>query len=84
MGKVKLTLDIGFIKVAVWLTIILGVLKIANILDISNWIVFLPLLIAAGMLFFIFFLIGLIVTLYVANHYDELTADSDQEKEENA
>ena len=84
MGKVKLTLDIGFIKVAVWLTIILGVLKIANILDISNWIVFLPLLIAAGMLFFIFFLIALIVTLYVANHYDELTAASDQEKEENA
>ena len=80
----KFTVNIHFFKIAIWLTLILAVLKIANILDISNWIVFLPLFIAAGMLVFIFFLIGLIVTLYVVNHYDELTADSDQEKEENA
>ena len=31
MSKVKLTLDIGFFKVAIWLTLILAVLKIANI-----------------------------------------------------
>ena len=83
MSKVKFILDIGFFKAAIWITLILAVLKIVNVLDISNWIVFLPLLVAAGMLVFIFFLIGLIVTLYVAEHYDELTADSDTEKEEN-
>ena len=84
MSKVKFILDIGFFKAAIWLTLILAVLKIVNVLDISNWIVLLPLLVAAGILVFIFFLIGLIVTLYVAEHYDELTADSDTEKEENA
>lgn len=84
MSKVKFILDIGFFKAAIWLTLILAVLKIVNVLDISNWIVLLPLLVAVGILVFIFFLIGLIVTLYVAEHYDELTADSDTEKEENA
>ena len=80
----KFTINISFLKMAIWFTIILGVLKIANIIDISNLLVFMPLIVAAILFFLIFFFIGLFTVYYIVKHYDELTgSDVDPNKEQN-
>ena len=78
----KFTVNIHFFKIAIWLTLILGVLKIANILDISNWLVFMPLIVASILFILIFFFIGLIVVYYIVTHYDELTGSDVEPNEE--
>ena len=83
MAKTKITVDISFFKTAFWLTVILGILKIAKVINISNWLVFLPLLAAVGLAVIIIFLIGLMVLFYIATHKDELEKELESSDDEN-
>lgn len=64
MSDTKFEININLLKVSFWMTVILAILKLANVIDISNWLVFLPLMIYIGWVVFIIFLIGLI-TVYL-------------------
>lgn len=64
MSDTKFEININLLKVSFWITIILAILKLANVIDISNWLVFLPLMIYIGWVVFVIFLIGLI-TVYL-------------------
>ena len=64
MSDTKFEIDINLLKVSFWMTVILAILKLANVINISNWLVFLPLMIYIGWVVFIIFLIGFI-TVYL-------------------
>lgn len=77
MSNPKYEVNFSFLKLGFWSTVILAILKLANVIDISNWLVFLPLLIAVGGFVFIVFLIGLITLYFIDRELDK------QEKEKN-
>lgn len=66
MSNSNFGVDFNFLKTGFWATVVLAILKITNIIEISNWLVLLPLLISIGILFLIIFLIG-IMTLYLVD-----------------
>ena len=74
---------VSVVKIGFWTTVILGVLKIAGLIDISNFLVFLPLIIGIAWLFFIIFIIGLI-TVYFYVEEMEKNASEEAESEEEA
>lgn len=74
--------DFTFLKTSFWVTIFLGILKIANVLQISNFYVFLPLMIGLGGVFFIVFLVGLI-TLHYMSKIDPKDLEDNKDEDKN-
>lgn len=63
---------LGLFKIAFWLTMFLAALKLSNTVDMSVFMVFLPLIVAFGIFFIVVFLIGLLVLYYYINHQEEV------------
>ena len=63
---------ISLFTLAFWTTIILAILKLANVIEISNLAVFLPLIITFGLFFIAIFFIGLLVVVYYLNNKEEV------------
>ena len=63
---------ISLFTLAFWTTIILAILKITDIIEISNLTVFLPLIIVFGLFFIVIFFIGLLVTIFYLNNKEEV------------
>ena len=63
---------ISLFTLAFWTTIILAILKLTNIIEISNFAVFLPLIVIFGLFFIVIFFIGLLVFVYYLNNKDEV------------
>ena len=63
---------ISLFTLAFWITIILAILKLANVIEISNLVVFLPLIITFGLFFIVIFFIGLLVFVYYLNNKEEV------------
>ena len=81
MSNQKYSFDFSFFKVGFWITVFLAILKIANVLDISVWWVFAPLLIGIGGVLFIIFLIGLITVYIISVKGIDLSDDTGSEAE---
>ena len=63
---------ISLFTLAFWTTIILAILKLTNIIEISNFAVFLPLIVVFGLFFIVIFFIGLLVFVYYLNNKEEV------------
>ena len=63
---------ISLFTLAFWSTIILAILKLTNIIEISNFTVFLPLIVVFGLFFIVIFFIGLLVTIFYLNNKEEV------------
>lgn len=63
---------ISLFTLAFWTTIILAILKITDIIEISNFTVFLPLIVVFGLFFIVIFFIGLLVTIFYLNNKEEV------------
>ena len=63
---------ISLFTLAFWTTIILAILKLTNVIDISNFAVFLPLIVVFGLFFIVIFFIGLLVTIFYLNNKEEV------------
>lgn len=63
---------VSLFTLAFWTTIVLAILKLTNIIEISNFAVFLPLIIIFGLFFIIIFFIGLLVFVYYLNNKEEV------------
>ena len=72
MGKLNMDNKISLFTLAFWTTIILAILKLTNIIEISNFAVFLPLIVVFGLFFIVIFFIGLLVFVYYLNNKDEV------------
>ena len=72
MGKLNMDNKISLFTLTFWTTIILAILKLTNVIDISNFAVFLPLIIIFGLFFIIIFFIGLLVFVYYLNNKEEV------------
>lgn len=63
---------ISLFTLAFWTTIILAILKLANVIDISNFAVFLPIIIMFGLFFIVIFFIGLLFVVFYLNNKEEV------------
>ena len=63
---------VSLFTLAFWTTIVLAILKLTNIIEISNFAVFLPLIIIFGLFFIIIFFIGLLVFVYYLKNKEEV------------
>ena len=63
---------INLFTLAFWTTIVLAILKLTNVIEISNFAVFLPLIITFGLFFIVIFFIGLLVTIFYLNNKEEV------------
>ena len=63
---------VSLFTLAFWTTIILAILKLTNIIEISNLTVFLPLIVVFGLFFIVIFFIGLLVTIFYLNNKEEV------------
>ena len=72
MGKLNMDNKISLFTLAFWTTIILAILKLTNVIDISNFAVFLPLIVVFGLFFIVIFFIGLLVVVYYLNNKEEV------------
>ena len=63
---------VSLFTLAFWSTIILAILKLTNIIEISNLTVFLPLIVVFGLFFIVIFFIGLLVVVYYLNNKEEV------------
>ena len=66
-------------KLAVLLSLIMTLMKIMGWINISIWIILLPIFIVICVWFFIVFLIGLITIILVANQLNNDTGESEIE-----
>ena len=73
-------LDLNLFKVGFWMTILFGIAQLAGWVDVSIWMIFLPLMIAIGWYFIVIFLIGLITLYFVDKELSK--REEDIEKEE--
>jgi hypothetical protein len=73
---------VSIVKIGFWTTVILGVLKIAGLIDISNFLVFLPLIIGIAWLFFIIFIIGLITVYFYVEEMEKNESEEAESEEE--
>ena len=81
MNDNEFTFNFSILKLSVWVTVILAILKLTNVINISNWMVFLPVLIAIGWIFILLFLIGLFTVLLVSSGILKLPGLNDKETE---
>ena len=72
MGKLNMDNKISLFTLAVWTTVLLAILKLTNVIEISNLAVFLPLMVVFGLFFIVIFFIGLLVVVYYLNNKDEV------------
>ena len=72
MGKLNMDNKISLFTLTFWTTIILAILKLTNVIDISNFAVFLPLIVVFGLFFIVIFFIGLFVVVYYLNNKEEV------------
>ena len=72
MGKLNMDNKISLFTLAFWTTIILAILKLTNVIEISNLAVFLPLMVVFGLFFIVIFFIGLLVVVYYLNNKEEV------------
>ena len=63
---------ISLFTLAFWTTVLLAILKLTNVIEISNLAVFLPLMVVFGLFFIVIFFIGLLVVVYYLNNKDEV------------
>ena len=63
---------VSLFTLAFWTTIVLAILKLTNVIEISNFAVFLPLIITFGLFFIVIFFIGLLVFIYYLNNKEEV------------
>ena len=63
---------ISLFTLAFWTTVLLAILKLTNVIEISNLAVFLPLMVVFGLFFIVIFFIGLLVFVYYLNNKDEV------------
>ena len=63
---------ISLFTLAFWTTVLLAILKLTNVIEISNLVVFLPLIITFGLFFIAIFFIGLLVVVYYLNNKEEV------------
>ena len=63
---------ISLFTLTFWTTIILAILKLTNVIEISNLAVFLPLMVVFGLFFIVIFFIGLLVVVYYLNNKEEV------------
>lgn len=63
---------ISLFTLAFWTTVLLAILKLTNVIEISNLAVFLPLMVVFGLLFIVIFFIGLLVVVYYLNNKEEV------------
>ena len=63
---------ISLFTLAFWTTIILAILKLTNIIEISNFAVFLPVIVVFGLFLIVIFFIGLLVVVYYLNNKEEV------------
>jgi len=79
--EIDLKFDFSTFKLAVVISAILTFMKIAGWIDISIWIILLPIFIAIGVWFILIFLIGLVTILILVREMnkggDELDTSSD-------
>ena len=63
---------ISLFTLAFWTTVLLAILKLTNVIEISNLAVFLPLMVVFGLFFNVIFFIGLLVVVYYLNNKEEV------------
>ena len=63
---------VSLFTLAFWSTIILAILKITDVIEISNLAVFLPLIVVFGLFFIVIFFIGLLITIFYLNNKEEV------------
>ena len=63
---------ISLFTLAFWTTVLLAILKLTNVIEISNLAVFLPLMVVFGLLFIVIFFIGLLVVVYYLNNKEDV------------
>lgn len=63
---------ISLFTFAFWTTVLLAILKLTNVIEISNLAVFLPLMVVFGLFFIVIFFIGLLVVVYYLNNKEEV------------
>ena len=73
---------VSIVKIGFWTTVILGILKIAGLIDISNFLVFLPLIIGISWLFLIVFLIGLMTVYFYVEEIEKNASEKAESEEE--
>lgn len=69
---------LGIFKTGFWLTAILVILKITHAIEINDWMVFLPLMIAFGLVFLVIFIIGLMTVYLLAK--EEVEKEKEDEE----
>lgn len=79
MSEESYTFNFSFLKLSVWITVILAILKLTNVINISNWLVFLPVIISAAWIFILLFLIGLFTVLLVSSGSLKLPGINDED-----
>ena len=72
MGKLIMDNKISLFTLAFWTTVLLAILKLTNVIEISNLVVFLPLMVVFGLFFIVIFFIGLLVVVYYLNNKEEV------------
>lgn len=63
---------ISLFTLAFWTTVLLAILKLTNVIEISNLAVFLPLMVVFGLFFIVIFFIGLLAVVYYLNNKEEV------------
>lgn len=63
---------ISLFTLAFWSTVLLAILKLTNVIEISNLVVFLPLIVVFGLFFIVLFFIGLLVVVFYLNNKEEV------------
>jgi len=82
MSEYKFNFDFSVLGVGFWSTVILAILKIANVIDISTWLVLTPLLVVLGYVFILVFIIGVITIYLFATHSVNKENEEDEDSEE--
>ena len=80
MNDQKYNLKFSLLKISIWLTLILSILKFSGVIDISPLWVFMPIIVSVSIILFTIFLIGLIVVFLVSNGDIEPNKEADAEE----
>ena len=79
MSENDFTFNFGLFKLSAWITVILAILKLTNVINISNWLVFLPVIISVAWIFILLFLIGLLTVLLISSGSLKLPGINDED-----
>lgn len=82
MSNQKFSLDFGLLRIGFFTTILLAIFKLTDVADINIWVVFMPFLVALGILFICVFIIGLIAVYILSTHGIDVPDEGSEEGEE--